>query len=126
MDYTTAIVIIVIVIVFSIAIAVVGIYLSKKRLEKIIAELGLVQGEEYTVITNNGNRLLNLTFDRIAYGNKSENGNINIYFIRDSKYRGIITKKEVMIKYGNIWQISRTNVATDYNDEYSDTENELN
>jgi len=119
MDYTTIIVVIVLIIVFSIAIAVVGIYLSKKRLEKIISELGLVQGEKYTVITNNGNRLLNLTYDRIAYGNKSQNGSINIYFIRDSKYRGIITKKEVMIKYGNIWQISRSNVAMDNDAEYT-------
>lgn len=110
MNYTIIIVPIVLFVLF-IAIIIVSTYLSKKRLEEVISELGLVQGEQYNVITNNGNRLLNLTYDHIAYGNKSQNGNINIYFYRDSKYRGTITQKEVMIKYGNIWQISPANAS---------------
>lgn len=115
MDYTLIIVIIVLIIVLGIAITLVGVYLSKKRLEEVISELGLVQGKQYNVITNNGNRLLNLTYDHIAYGNKSQNGNINIYFIKNSKYRGTITQKEVMVKYGNIWQIyhSDTSMSND-------------
>lgn len=108
-----------------IVVLIVSKYLSNKRLEEIVSELGLVQGEQYTVITNNGNRLLNLTYDRISYGNKSQNGSINIYFFRDSKYRGIITQKEVMIKYGNIWQISPSNASMGGNAEYPNDSNSI-
>lgn len=108
-----------------IVVLLVSKYLSNKRLEEIVSELGLVQGEQYTVITNNGNRYLNLTYDRISYGNKSQNGSINIYFFRDSKYRGIITQKEVMIKYGNIWQISPSNASMGGNAEYPNDSNSI-
>lgn len=108
-----------------IVVLIVSKYLSNKRLEEIVSELGLVQGEQYTVITNNGNRYLNLTYDRISYGNKSQNGSINIYFFRDSKYRGIITQKEVMIKYGNIWQISPSNASMGGNAEYPNDSNSI-
>lgn len=115
MDNSTITIIIVLFVLFiiaAIAIAFVSAYLSKKRLKEIISEFGLVQGSHYNVTTNNGNRLLNLTYDHIAYGNKSQNGNINIYFIKNSKYRGTITQKEVMIKYGNIWKIDRLDAST--------------
>lgn len=125
MDYTTIIIVTIILgVLFSIAIIFVSAYLAKKRLEEIISELGLVQGEQYNVITNNGNRLFNLTYNHIAYGNKSQNGNINIYFIKNSKYRGTITQKEVMIKYGNIWKIFQSNASMGNDAEYSnDTKN---
>ncbi len=117
MDNSTIIIIIILFILFiavSIAIALVSSYLSKKRLEEIVSEFGLVQGAQYNVTNNNGNRVLNLTYDHIAYGNKSQNGNINIYFIKNSKYRGTLTQKEVMIKYGNIRNIDRIDASTSY------------
>lgn len=111
---TIIIVLFVLLIIAAIAIALVSSYLSKKRLEEIVSELGLVQGAQYNVTNNNGNRVLNLTYDHIAYGNKSQNGNINIYFIKNSKYRGTLTQKEVMIKYGNIRNIDRIDTPTSY------------
>lgn len=123
MNYMAIILVPIILFILFIVVLLVSKYLSNKRLEEIVSELGLVQGEQYTVITNNGNRLLNLTYDRISYGNKSQNGSINIYFFRDSKYRGIITQKEVMIKYGNIWQISPSNASMGGNAEYPNDSN---
>lgn len=122
MDNSTITIIIVLFVLFiivAIAIAFLSSYFSKKRLEEIEQELGLVQGALYNVTTNNGNRSLNLIYDHIAYGNKSHNGNINIYFIKNSKYRGMITQKEVMIKYGNIWKIDRFDTSANNNDELS-------
>lgn len=123
MNYMAIILVPIILFILFIVVLLVSKYLSNKRLEEIVSELGLVQGEQYTVITNNGNRYLNLTYDRISYGNKSQNGSINIYFFRDSKYRGIITQKEVMIKYGNIWQISPSNASMGGNAEYPNDSN---
>lgn len=123
MNYMAIILVPIILFILFIVVLIVSKYLSNKRLEEIVSELGLVQGEQYTVITNNGNRYLNLTYDRISYGNKSQNGSINIYFFRDSKYRGIITQKEVMIKYGNIWQISPSNASMGGNAEYPNDSN---
>ncbi len=125
MNYMAIILVPIILFILFIVVLIVSKYLSNKRLEEIVSELGLVQGEQYTVITNNGNRLLNLTYDRISYGNKSQNGSINIYFFRDSKYRGIITQKEVMIKYGNIWQISPSNASMGGNAEYPNDSNSI-
>lgn len=125
MNYMAIILVPIILFILFIVVLLVSKYLSNKRLEEIVSELGLVQGEQYTVITNNGNRYLNLTYDRISYGNKSQNGSINIYFFRDSKYRGIITQKEVMIKYGNIWQISPSNASMGGNAEYPNDSNSI-
>lgn len=118
MDYATIILAPIVLFILFIVIIIISTYLSKKRLEEITLELGLIQGEQYNVNTNNGKRLLNLTYDHIAYGKKSQNGNINIYFIKNSKYRGAITQKEVMIKYGNIWQIYRSNASIGGDDDY--------
>ena len=82
-------------------------YLSKKRLKDVVAKLGLIQGAHYDVTTNNGNNHRDLIYDHIAYGKNSQNGKINIYFIKNSTYRGSTTRKEVMIKYGNIGKILR-------------------
>ncbi len=112
MDYTAIILVPIVLFIVSIVIIIVSKYLSKKRLEEIISKLGLVQGEQYDITTNNGNKFLNLTYNRIAYGKKTQNGNVNIYFIKNSKYRGTITQKEVMIKYGNIWKISCSDTLT--------------
>lgn len=94
MDYTAIIVGTVLFVLIVLVICFISAYLSKKRIEDIISKLGLIQGSHYDVITNNGNKLLNLTYDHISYGNKSQNGNINIYFIKNSKYRGTIVKKK--------------------------------
>lgn len=79
--------------------ACVSSYLSKKRLQEIVEELHLVQGAHYNVTTRNGKRQLDLIYDRISYGNKSKNGNINIYFTKNFR--------EVMIKYDTISNVER-------------------
>lgn len=121
MDYITIIMVITILAVIGIiAVCLISAYLSKKRLEEVVTKLGLVQGALYNVTTNNGNRHLNLTYSHIAYGNNSQNGRINVYFIKDSKYRGTITQKEVMIKYENIWKIERLDAPTSDDVDYFD------
>lgn len=100
-------VIFIIIIVAIIILYFISSYIAKKRLSEIVAQLNLVQGEHYDVVTNNGNKQLNLIYDRIAYGKNSQNGRINIYFIKMSSYRGSPIQKEIMIKYANIWKISK-------------------
>ena len=108
-DYVTFLIIIfVVAIVFLIAMCTLFVYLRKKRLNEIVAELGLIEGNTYDVIVNNGSKQLNLVYTSIGYGNKSQNGTINIYFNKTTKYRGSLITKQVMIKYGNIWKIYNT------------------
>lgn len=94
-------------IVLIIIVAIVSSRNAKKRLVEIEEELGLVIGNNYDIITNNGNKHLNLTYSHIAYGKQSQNGRINIYFTRPTSYRGSYVQKEIMIKYGNIWKIAK-------------------
>lgn len=63
------------------------------------------EGNIYEVTKTNGKKTKNLSYSRIAYGNNSKHGKINIYFIKTSKYRGVTTSKEVMIKYDSILSI---------------------
>ncbi len=88
-------------------IGIISHILSKKKLEEIVDELNLKENEYYEVIVNNGNVYKNLRYTHIGYGNSSQNGRINVYFKRASKYRGTYIDKEIMIKYGNIWKISK-------------------
>ncbi len=117
----TVIIILVIFIIVCVLIGAITLYISQKRLKNVVSELKLEQGGLYNVTTNNGNRYLNLTYNRISYGKRSQNGNINIYFIKNSKYRGTITQKEVMIKYGNIWKIYRLDAPSN-DTEYTEDE----
>lgn len=96
-------IIMIMLIIVGLAIYIVSAYLSKKRLEEVVTKLGLVQGAHYDVTLLNGKKQLNLTYNRVAYGNKSKNGNINIYFTKNGN--------QVMIKYGNISCVSRVNAA---------------
>lgn len=90
-----------------IIVAIVSSRNAKKRLAEIEEELGLTSGNTYDIITNNGNKHLNLTYSHIAYGKQSQNGRINIYFTRPTSYRGSYVQKEIMIKYDNIWKIAK-------------------
>ncbi len=107
MDDIVKIYIILIVVFLVVMFVILGViaYFRKKRLEEIVEKLGLIEGNTYDVIVNNGSKQLNLVYTHIAYGNKSQNGNINIYFEKTTKYRGSPIVKQVMIKYENIWKI---------------------
>lgn len=92
--------------IFIIAAIAISVY-NKKRLQEIREELDLEEGAKYDAILNNGSKMLNLTFTSIGYGKQSQNGRINLYFLKDTKYRGSYYQKEVMIKYGNIWKLNK-------------------
>lgn len=94
-------------IIFIVAAIAISAY-NKKRLQEIREELNLEEGAKYDAILNNGSKMLNLTFTSIGYGKQSQNGRINLYFLKDTKYRGSYYQKEVMIKYGNIWKLNKT------------------
>lgn len=93
-----------VIIVFAIVVCAVSAYLSKKRLTDAVESLNLVCGNHYDITLRNGNKHLNVTYSRISYGNKSKNGNINLYFTKNSK--------EIMIKYDTISQVTHAAVST--------------
>ena len=101
-DYIAVIIIPALPLLIGIIAFVAGSYFSKRRLQEIIKEFKLIENARYDVIAENGKRHSDLIFSRIAYGKNSKNGNINLYFKKTSKYRGITSTKEIMLKYGVI------------------------
>lgn len=90
----------------AIAIIVVHSYLMQKRLNDIVTKLNLVVDSLYDITTYNNKKYYSLRFNRIGYGRNSKNGNINLYFLKVSKYNGITSEKEIMIKYKTIFSIT--------------------
>lgn len=79
----------------------------QKRKQEIMNEFNLTEGCSYNVTQNGGRTIKNLVFDRISVGNKSINGNINLIFIKTSKYREETSEREITIKYGSIWKVEK-------------------
>ena len=102
MEFTWLFILFALILIIAIFIPVISRYLAQQKLKEIIEEFKLVENARYDVIAENGKRHSDLTFSRIAYGKNSKNGNINLYFKKTSKYRGITSTKEIMLKYGVI------------------------
>ncbi len=79
----------------------------QNKVKKIKEELDLIEGCTYNVTQNSGRTLKNLVFVKIESGNQSKNGNINLIFLRNSKYRNEDIQKEIVVKYGSIWKVEK-------------------
>lgn len=79
----------------------------QKQKREIMEEFNLTEGCSYNVTQNGGRTIRNVVFDRITIGNKSINGNINLIFIKTSKYRDETSEREIVIKYGSIWKVEK-------------------
>lgn len=79
----------------------------KKTVKKLEEAYGFVEGGLYDVVQNDGSVSRNLTYVRIYRGNNTKNGQINVLFTRQSKYRGDYITREIVMKYNTIWQVVR-------------------
>ena len=78
-----------------------------KRAQSVKDEFDLVEGQAYDVLQNGGRTTSNLTFIKIYRGNNSANGNINLLFTKRASYQGGTIEREVVIKYGSIWNVTK-------------------